>query len=59
MYYEKALDASRSILGNIHPETLASINNMGNILQTQGKRNSKIMISQESMIVFYVFCNAY
>ena len=36
MYYKEALDARRSMLGDTHPSTLASINNMGNILYSQG-----------------------
>ena len=59
MYYKEDLDASRSILGNSDPSTLVSISNMGNVLYSQGKRNIRNMISQESMIVFNVFCNEY
>ena len=40
VYYKEDLDASRSISGNTHPDTLISISNMGNILQFQGKRSS-------------------
>ena len=36
MYYKEALDANRSILGNAHSDTLASISNMGNVLKAQG-----------------------
>ena len=42
VYYKEALDASRSILGNTHPSTLASISNIGNILYSQGKRTVEI-----------------
>ena len=59
VYYKDALDARRSILGNTHPSTLASISNMGNVLKAQGKTISRSMISQKSMIVFNVFCNTY
>ena len=59
MYYKEALDASRSILGNTHPSTLASISNMGNNLYSQGKTNSRNIITQKSMIVLNVFCNTY
>ena len=41
-YFREALDANRSILGNTHPSTLASINNMGNVLKAQGKRTVEI-----------------
>ena len=59
VYYKETLDARRSILGNTHPDTLVSISNMGNVLYSQGKRNSRNMISQESMTVFNVLCNTY
>jgi len=36
-YYKEDLVASRSILGNTHPDTLVSISNMGNVLRDQGK----------------------
>ena len=49
VYYKEALDASRSILGNTHPSTLACISNMGNILYSRRK----------TMIVVIVFCNTY
>ena len=42
MYYKEALDASRSVLGNTHPDTLISISDMGNILKAQGKRTIEI-----------------
>ena len=44
VHYKEALDARRSILGNTHPSTLASISNMGNVLKAQGTRNSRNMI---------------
>ena len=59
VYYREALDASRSILGNTHSDTLVYTSYMGNVLRAQGKENSRNMISQESMIVFSVFCNTY
>ena len=58
VYYKESLDARRSIFGNAHPDTLVSINNMGNVLRAQGKRNTRNVISLESMIIFhalYVF----
>ena len=42
MYYKEALDASRSILGNTHPDTLVSISTMGIVLKAQGKRAVEI-----------------
>ena len=42
VYYKEALDANRSILGDTHPSTLASINNVGNVLYSQGKRTVEI-----------------
>ena len=55
VYYKESLDARRSILGNTHPSTLVSISNMGNVLNAQGKRKTRNMISLESMIIFNVF----
>ena len=57
VYYKEALDASRSILGTTHPDTLVSISNMGNVLKAQGTRYSRNVIWLQSMIVVYVFCN--
>ena len=37
VYQKEAIDGMRSILGNTHPDTLASISNMGGILSEQGK----------------------
>ena len=42
LYYKEALDARRSILGNTHPDTLASISDMGVIFHSQGKRTIEI-----------------
>ena len=42
--YREALDVRRSVLGNTHPDTLASINSMGNVRRAQGKRKSRNMI---------------
>jgi len=36
-FYKEALDGNRSVLGNSHPDTLVTINNMGVILNNQGK----------------------
>ncbi len=36
-YYVEALETRRRVLGNEHPSTLASINNMGSLLYKQGK----------------------
>ena len=35
--YEEALAACRETLGDRHPDTLASINNLGLLLQDQGR----------------------
>ena len=42
VYFQESLDANRSILGNTHPSTLKSINNMGNVLKAQGKKTVEI-----------------
>ena len=42
VYYKESLDVRRSILGNTHPSTLVSINNMGNVLKAQGKKTVEI-----------------
>ena len=42
VYFQESLDANRSILGNTHPFTLKSINNMGCLLKAQGKRTVEI-----------------
>ena len=55
VYYEEALNASRSILGNTHPSTLASISNIGNVLKAQGERNCRNKISLESMYDYFQF----
>ena len=39
VYLKEALDVARSTLGNTHPDTLAYIGNVGNILCTQGDVN--------------------
>ena len=59
VYFQEALDASRSFLGNTHLSTLASISNMGNVFKAQGTRYSRNMKWLQSMIVFYVFCSIY
>ena len=35
-YYHEALNASRSILGNTHPDTIVSMSKMGSVLQARG-----------------------
>ena len=37
IYYREALDTRRHVLSDEHPETLAAIGNMGNLLRAQGK----------------------
>ena len=39
MYYQSALDASRSVFGNTHPKTLIFISNTGSVLKAQGDIN--------------------
>ena len=41
MYFKETLDVRRSILGNTHPKTLISMNEIGNVLEAQGKRNNR------------------
>ena len=36
-YYREALEKRRRVLGEEHPDTLSSINNMGLLLRDQGK----------------------
>ena len=36
VYYQEAFDASRSILGITHPQTLVYISNLGSVLEAQG-----------------------
>ena len=59
VYYKEALDTSRSILGNTHPDTLVYTSYIGNVLYAQGKRISRNVVLLESMIAFHVFCNEY
>jgi len=59
VYYKEALDGRRSILRNTHPDTLASISNMGNVLRDQGKIDNANMISLQFMIPFNVYCYVY
>ena len=42
VYYKESLDVRRSILGNTHPDTVASIGNMGKVFQALGKRTVEI-----------------
>ena len=44
VFLKEALDIRRSFLGNTHPDTLASINNIGDVLQAQGDINNANMI---------------
>ena len=44
IYYQEALNGSRSVLGNTHPDTIVSITNMGRALQAQGEINNANMI---------------
>ena len=55
VYYQEALDARRSILGNTHPDTLVSINEMGNVLKAQGE----IISAKAIWLHFYLYCNVY
>jgi len=59
VYYKEALDVSRSILGNTHPDTLVSISCMGNVLRDQGKIDNANMIWPQLMIPFNVYCYVY
>ena len=46
------MDASRSVLGNTHPDTVVSITNMGRVLQAQGDGNNANLIWLQLMIRF-------
>ena len=59
VHYQEALDASRSLLGNTHPDTLVYICNMGRVLQAQGKRNSRHMISLRCLLLLFVVTGKY
>ena len=59
MYYQEALDASRSILGNTHPDTLVYISNMGAVIFSQGELISRNVISLVCMISFRANCVIY
>ncbi len=37
LYFREALESRRRVLGDDHPETLTSLNNMGGLLKAQGK----------------------
>jgi tetratricopeptide (TPR) repeat protein len=41
-YYREALEKSRRVLGEEHPNTLMSINNLGFVLQDRGKHQEAI-----------------
>ena len=58
VYYKEDLDASRSILGNTHPDTLVSISNMGDVLQAQGDLNYVNLIWLQFKISL-IYCNIY
>ena len=57
MYYKEDLDIRRSILGITHLDTLASINNIGDVLQAQGDGNNANIILFPLMIPFDVYSN--
>ena len=39
--YHEALEASRATLGDRHPSTLTSINNLGSLLHDQGRKHRR------------------
>jgi len=47
--HEESLQASRETLGDRHPSTLASINNMGMLLQKMGKLEEARPLLEESL----------
>ena len=51
MYYKEALDASRSVLGNTHPDTLTSISNIGMVLEVQGEINNTFLLIVLQIII--------
>ena len=53
VYYKEVLDTRRSILGKTHPSTVVSINNMGNVLNAQSKRNCRNKILLESIYDYF------
>ena len=57
MLVDLDLDASRSILGKTHPDTLASITHMGRVLQSQGDINNANMIRFPVIIPFNIYSN--
>ena len=48
-YYREALEGSRRVLGDDHPLTLTSINNMGGLLHSQGKLSEAEPYYRESL----------
>ncbi len=44
-----ALTTRRRVLGNDHPDTLASINNMGSLLRRQGKLDEAMLFYREAL----------
>ena len=39
--YHEALEASRATLGDRHPSTLTSMNNLGSLLHDQGRKHRR------------------
>ena len=48
-YYELALEGRRRVLGNDHPDTLGSINNMGSVLDSLGRYEEALPYYEESL----------
>ena len=46
--FREALDARRATLGDRHPDTLTSINNMASLLQAQGKLDEAAVLRREA-----------
>ena len=47
--YVEALDTSRATLGDQHPKTLGSINNLGMLYQAQGKLKEAELLYVEAL----------
>ena len=47
--YEEALQASRETLGDRHPDTLGSINNLGMLLKAQGSLDEARPLLEEAL----------
>ena len=55
VYCKEALETSRAILGNTHPDTLVSINNIGAVLKAQGtEEKDKCFIFSASESIYYI-----